>query len=100
MEGSTNVVLDAAGVLDLRVVPWRWLYKMAQDRTWDTLDKGMLFIYIHYIQGVPKKKKDILNIHIKAERINIFLQKICWTESTIFVVKCQKFTFLVQLFIT
>ena len=26
------------------------------------------------IQGVPKKK-DILNIHIKSEVINIFLQK-------------------------
>ena len=47
------------------------------------------------IQGVPKKKKDILNIHIKSEEINIFSQKFCWTESTIFVVKCQKFTFIV-----
>ena len=52
------------------------------------------------IQGVPKKKKDILNIHIKSEGINIFSQKFCWTESTIFVVKCQKFTFIVQLFMT
>ena len=42
---------------------------------------------------MPKKKKDILNIHIKSEGINIFSQKFCWTESTIFVVKCQKFTF-------
>ena len=41
------------------------------------------------IQGVPKKKKDILNIHIKSEGINIFSQKFCWTESTIFVVKCK-----------
>ena len=30
-----------------------------------------------YIQGVPKKKKDILNIHIKSEGINIFSQKFC-----------------------
>ena len=29
--------------------------------------------------GCAKKKKDILNIHIKSERINIFLQKFCWT---------------------
>ena len=29
------------------------------------------------LQGVPKKKKDILNIHIKSEGIIIFLQKIC-----------------------
>ena len=47
-----------------------------------------------YIQGVPKKK-DILNMHIKYEGIDIFSQKLCWTESTIFVVKCQKFTFIV-----
>ena len=50
--------------------------------------------------GCAKKKKDILNIHIKSEGINIFLQKFCWTESTIFVVKCQKFTFIVQLLVT
>ena len=59
------------------------------------------FIYavcLLYIQGVPKKKKDILNIHIKSEGINIFSQKFCWTKSTIFVVKCQNFTFIVQLF--
>ena len=55
---------------------------------------------MHEIQGVPKKKKDILNIHLKSEGINIFSQKFCWTESTIFVVKCQKFTFIVQLFMT
>ena len=46
------------------------------------------------------KKKDILNIHIKSEGINIFSQKFSWIESTILVVKCQKFTFIVQLFIT
>ena len=50
--------------------------------------------------GCAKKKKDILNIHIQSEGINIFSQKFCWTESTIFVVKCQKFTFIVQLFMT
>ena len=47
-----------------------------------------------------KKKKDILNIPIKSEGINIFSQKFYLTESTIFVVKCQKFTFIVQLFMT
>ena len=52
------------------------------------------------IYRVCQKKKDILNIHIKSEGINIFSQKFCWTESTIFVVKCQKFTFIVQLFMT
>ena len=60
---------------------------------------------IHYkdislYTGCAKKKKDILNIHIKSEGINIFSQKFCWTESTIFVVKCQKITFIVQLFMT
>ena len=50
--------------------------------------------------GCAKKKKDILNIHIKSEGIIIFSQKFCWTESTIFVVKCQKFTFIVQIFMT
>ena len=49
----------------------------------------------HEYTGCAKKKKDILNIHIKSEKINIFSQKFCWTESTIFVVKCQKFTFIV-----
>ena len=29
------------------------------------------------IQGVPKKKKDIINIHIKSEGIIIFSQKFC-----------------------
>ena len=57
-----------------------------------------LILYI-YIQGVPKKK-DILNKYIKSEGINIFSPKFCWTESTIFVVKCQKFTFIIQLFMT
>ena len=38
--------------------------------------------------GCAKKKKDILNIHIKSEGINIFSQKFYWTESTIFMVKC------------
>ena len=52
------------------------------------------------LQGVPKKKKGILNIHIESEGINIFSQRFCWTESSIFVVKCQKFTFIVQLFMT
>ena len=56
--------------------------------------------HFYNLQGVPKKKKDILNIHIKSEGINIFPQKFYWTESTIFVVKCQKFTFIVQLFMT
>ena len=57
-------------------------------------------IVLHCIvQGVPKKR-DILNIYIKSEGINIFLQKFCGTESTIFVVKCQNFTFIVQLFMT
>ena len=50
--------------------------------------------------GCAKKKKDILNIHIKSEGINIFSQKFCCTESTMFVIKCQKFTFIFQLFIT
>ena len=50
--------------------------------------------------GCAKKKKDILNLHIKSEGINIFSQKFCRTESTIFVVKCQKFTFIVQFFMT
>ena len=59
-----------------------------------------VLIRLGYIQGVPKKKKDILNIHIKSEGINIFSQKLCWTDSTIFVVKCQKITFIVQLFMT
>ena len=59
----------------------------------------MYAIYM-YVQGVPKKKKDILNIHIKSEGINIFSRKFYWTESTIFVVKCQKFTFIAQLFMT
>ena len=49
----------------------------------------------YYNTGCAKKKKDILNIHIKSEGINIFSQKLYWTESTIFVVKCQKFTFIV-----
>ena len=45
------------------------------------------------------KKKDILNIHIKSEGIKIFLQKFGYIEFTIFVVKCQKFTYIAQLFI-
>ena len=57
----------------------------------------ILYIYIY---RVCQKKKDILNIHIKSEGINIFSQKFCWTESTIFAVKYQKFTFIVQLFMT
>ena len=60
------------------------------------LNKRRLIVYT----GCAKKKKDILNIHIKSERINIFSQKFCWTESTIFVVKCQMFTFIVQLLMT
>ena len=59
-----------------------------------------IYMYIYVYTGCAKKKKDIVNIHIKSEGINIFLQKFCWTESTIFVVKCQKFTFIVQLFVT
>ena len=50
--------------------------------------------------GCAKKKKDILNIHIKSEGINMFSQKFSWKESTIFLVKCQKFTFIVLLFMT
>ena len=55
---------------------------------------------IFLIYRMCQNKKDILNIHIKSEGINIFSQKFCWTEYTIFVVKCQKFTFIDQLFIT
>ena len=40
----------------------------------------------HNYTGCAKKKKAILNIHIKSEGINNFSQKFCWTESTIFVV--------------
>ena len=58
-----------------------------------------LLLYI-YIYRVCQKKKDILNIHIKSDGINIFSQKFYWRESTIVVVKCQKFTFIVQLFMT
>ena len=50
--------------------------------------------------GCAKKKKDILNIHIKSEEINIFSQKFYWTKSTIFVAKYQNFTYVVQLFMT
>ena len=57
-------------------------------------------VYNCLCTGCAKKKKDILNIHIKSEGINIFSQKFCWTKSTIFVVKCQNFTFIVQLFMT
>ena len=46
------------------------------------------------------KKKDILNIHIKSEGINIFPPIFGYIEFTIFVVQCQKFTFIAQLFIT
>ena len=66
----------------------------------------MVFLGIFFRQkgdqntGCAKKKKDILNIHIKSEGINIFSQKFYRTESTIFVVKCQKFTFIDQLFMT
>ena len=49
--------------------------------------------------GCAKKKKDILNIHIKSEGIKIFLQKFGYIEFTIFVVKCQKFSYIAQLFI-
>ena len=49
--------------------------------------------------GCAKKKKDILNIHIKSEGIKIFLQKFGYIEFTIFVVKCQKITYITQLFI-
>ena len=58
------------------------------------------YLYIYIYTGCAKKKKDILNIHIKSEGINIFSQKFYRTESTIFVVKCQKFTFIVQFFMT
>ena len=46
-----------------------------------------------------KKKKDILNIHVKSEGINIFSQKIGYIEFTIFVVKYKKFTVIAKLFI-
>ena len=59
-----------------------------------------IFTIITNYTGCAKKKKDILNIHIKSEGINILSQKFCWTKSTIFVVKCQNFTFIVQLFMT
>ena len=62
--------------------------------------KNQKNIYMFLLYRVCQKKKDILNIYIKSEGINIFSQKFCWTESTIFVVKCQKFTFIVQLFMT
>ena len=45
--------------------------------------------------GCAKKKKDILNIYIKSDGIIIFSQKFCKIESTIFVVKCQKFICIV-----
>ena len=38
-----------------------------------------------------RQKKDILNVHMKSEGINIFFTKL---EFTIFVVKCKKFTFI------
>ena len=44
-----------------------------------------------YIQGVLKKK-DILNVLIQSDRINIILQKNGKIEITRFVVKCLKFT--------
>ena len=60
--------------------------------------------YFHHLclqyTGCAKKKKDILNIPIKSDGMNIFSQKFCWTDSTIFVVKCQKFTFIVLIFMT
>ena len=56
-------------------------------------------LYVTITTGCAKKKKDILNIHIKSEGIKIFLQKIGYIEFTIFIVKCQKFTYIAQ-FIT
>ena len=51
--------------------------------------KLMLTITFKSIYRVCQKK-DILNIHIKFEEINIFPQKFGYIEFTIFVVKCQK----------
>ena len=73
------------------------------DQNYDSiskLQKGVIRTITHSNYRVCQKKKDILNIHIKSEGINIFLPKFCWTESTIFVVKCQKFTYIVQLLMT
>ena len=41
-----------------------------------------------------QKKKDILNMHVQSEEINIFSQKFCWIEITIFEVICPKFRFI------
>ena len=70
--------------------------RQSRETKYNTTKKN---IYKKYT-GCAKKKKDILNIHIKSVGINIFSQKFYWTESTIFEVKCQKFTFIVKLFMT
>ena len=50
------------------------------------LATGVILIIIFHINqthvytGCAKKKKGILNIHIKSEGINIFSQKFCWIE--------------------
>ena len=44
-----------------------------------------MYIYIYIYTGCAKKKKDILNIHVKSERINIFSQKFGYIEFTIFL---------------
>ena len=45
----------------------------------DLLTHNFFFFLIKkskkHLQGVPKKKKDILNIYVKSEGINIFPQK-------------------------
>ena len=49
------------------------------------------------IQGVPKKK-DILNIYVKSQIINIFLWKLGCSLTTIFVAKCQNIKFVSKIF--
>ena len=56
-------------------------------------------MYVCIYTGCAKKKKDILNIHVKSVGIHIFSQKFGYIEFAIFVVKCPKFTFVAQLFI-
>ena len=62
-------------------------------------DKEEYYLRHYLLYTGCAKKRDILNIHIKSEGNNIVSQKFGWIEFTIFVVRCQKFTFIAQLFI-
>ena len=68
--------IDLSSLLDISSIPEEFLLfnLLIIDKVYSEVIKNMDLFFKY--TGCAKKKKDILNIHVKSEGINIFSQKI------------------------